>query len=153
MLATDRVKLVPAAGKAVTRPGRDFRLEPVDSGFEEVCAFHHMTTAMRFFEDVLGPDVFTDRPFLPLEVRVQDRTVRTQVGAFFPGRASISLADGQFPLPAPATSASTNSPTASSTASPASTTSSPRRSPRASTRASPTMPRPQPSMTPASGTG
>jgi hypothetical protein len=97
VLATDRVKLVPAAGKAVTRPGRDFRLEPVDSGFEEVCAFHHMTTAMRFFEDVLGPDVFTDRPFLPLEVRVQDRTVRNQVGVFFPGRASISLADGQFP--------------------------------------------------------
>jgi hypothetical protein len=97
VLATSRVKLVPAAGKPVTRSGRDFRLDPGDIGFEEVCAFHHMTTAARFFDDVLGPDVFTDRPFLPLEVRVQDRTVEDFVGVFFPGRASISLEDGEFP--------------------------------------------------------
>ena len=97
VLATAQVRLVPAVGTAMRSARRDFRREPSDSGFEEVCAFHHMATALRFFDDLLGPDVFTDRPFLPLRVRVQDRTVRAQVGVFFPGLATIALSDGQLP--------------------------------------------------------
>jgi len=95
-LATAHMKLVPAVGTAMRSARHDFRREPTDSGFEEVCAFHHMTTAVRFFDDLLGPDLFTDRPF-PLQVRVQDRTVRAQVGVFFPGLATIALADGHLP--------------------------------------------------------
>ncbi len=96
-LVTAQVTLVPAGGTAVRSARHDFRREPTDSGFEEVCAFHHMTTAVRFFDELLGPDLFTDRPFLPLRVRVQDRAVRARVGVFLPGLATIALADGQLP--------------------------------------------------------
>jgi hypothetical protein len=93
VLTTSKLKLVPAVGKAFANAKRDFRLEPDSGGFEEVCAFHHMATAMQFFSDLLGPDVFDDEPFVPLTIRVQDRTVSRQVGVFFPGQNAIALAD------------------------------------------------------------
>ena len=45
----------------------------------------------------LGPDVFNDELFGPLTIRVQDRTVTAQVGAFFPGQKMIRLADRPHP--------------------------------------------------------
>jgi hypothetical protein len=97
VLNTGKLKLVPAVGNAVTNTKRDFRLEPAEGGFEEVCAFHHMANAMQFFGDLLGPDVFNDELFGPLTIRVQDRTVTAQVGAFFPGQKMIRLADSPHP--------------------------------------------------------
>ena len=46
--------MIPATGNAVTNAKRDFRLEPAQGGFEEVCAFHHMANAMQFFQRPLG---------------------------------------------------------------------------------------------------
>src|SRR5688500_9704754 len=97
VLKTGNLKLIPAVGHAITNAKRDFRLEPAEGGFEEVCAFHHMATAMQFFRDLLGPEVFDDEPFGPLTIRVQDRTVSAQVGAFFPGQHMIRLADTPRP--------------------------------------------------------
>jgi hypothetical protein len=97
VLKTGNLKLIPAVGHAVTNAKRDFRLEPAEGGFEEVCAFHHMANAMQFFRDLLGPEVFEDEPFGPLTIRVQDRTVSAQVGAFFPGQHMIRLADTPHP--------------------------------------------------------
>ena len=75
VLKTGNLKLIPAVGNAFTNAKRDFRLEPAEGGFEEVCAFHHMANAMQFFRDLLGAEVFNDEPFGPLTIRVQDRTV------------------------------------------------------------------------------
>ena len=97
VLKTGNLKLIPAVGNAFTNAKRDFRLEPAEGGFEEVCAFHHMANAMQFFRDLLGPEVFNDEPFEPLTIRVQDRTVSAQVGAFFPGQMMIRLADTPRP--------------------------------------------------------
>jgi hypothetical protein len=97
VLQTGEIKLVPAMGKAFTNAKRDFRLDPTQGGFEEVCGFHHMANAMQFFGDLLGPDVFNDDLFGPLTIRVQDRTVTAQVGAFFPGQKMIRLADSPHP--------------------------------------------------------
>ena len=97
VLKNGKLTLVPAVGDAVTNAKRDFRLEPAQGGFEEVCAFHHMANAMQFFGDLLGPDVFDDDVFGPLTIRVQDRTVMAQVGAFFPGQKMIRLADRPHP--------------------------------------------------------
>jgi hypothetical protein len=97
VLNTGKLKLVPAVGNAFTNAKRDFRLKPAEGGFEEVCAFHHMANAMQFFRDLLGPDVFNDELYAPLTIRVQDRTVTAQVGAFFPGQKMIRLADSPHP--------------------------------------------------------
>jgi hypothetical protein len=97
VLKTSTFQLVPAVGNALSNAKRDFRLEPAHGGFEEVCAFHHIATAMQFFGDILGPDAFNDELFGPLTVRVQDRTVTAQVGAFFPGQKMIRLADRPHP--------------------------------------------------------
>ena len=97
VLKTGKLTLVPAVGNAVTNAKRDFRLEPAQGGFEEVSAFHHMANAMQFFGNLLGPDVFNDELFGPLTIRVQDRTVMAQVGAFFPGQKMIRLADRPHP--------------------------------------------------------
>jgi hypothetical protein len=98
VLKTGKFTLIPANGNAVSNAKRDFRLEPAQGGFEEVCAFHHMANAMQFFQDLLGSEVFNDEPFGPLTIRVQDRTVNAQVGAFFPGQKMIRL--GEAPHPA-----------------------------------------------------
>ena len=97
VLKTGNLKLIPAVGHALTNAKRDFRLAPAEGGFEEVCAFHHMANAMQFFRDLLGAELFDDEPFGPLTIRVQDRTVSAQVGAFFPGQHMIRLADTPRP--------------------------------------------------------
>jgi hypothetical protein len=43
-----------------------------------------MANAVEFLRDTLGPEVFIDEPFGPLTIRVQDRTITAQVGAFSP---------------------------------------------------------------------
>jgi hypothetical protein len=93
ILNTGKLITVPAMGNAISNGKRDFRLEPDQPGFEEVCAFNHMANAMQFFRDLLGPDLFNDELFAPLTIRVQDRTVTSQVGVFFPGQKMIRLAD------------------------------------------------------------
>ena len=97
ILKTGKLITVPAMGNAISNGKRDFRLEPDQEGFDEVCAFGHMANAMQFFRDLLGLDVFNDELFTPLTIRVQDRTVRSQVGAFFPGQKMIRLADRPHP--------------------------------------------------------
>jgi len=97
VLNTGKLITVPAIGNAITNAKRDFRLEPDQEGFEEVCGFSHMANAMQFFRDLLGPDVFNDELFAPLTIRVQDRTVNAQVGAFFPGQKMIRLAEAPHP--------------------------------------------------------
>ena len=97
VLNTGKLMTVPAMGNAITNAKRDFRLEPDQEGFEEVCGFSHMANAMQFFRDLLGPDVFNDELFAPLTIRVQDRTVNAQVGAFFPGQKMIRLAEAPHP--------------------------------------------------------
>jgi hypothetical protein len=97
ILNTGKLITVPAIGNAISNGKRDFRLEPDQQGFEEVCAFNHMANAMQFFRDLLGPDVFHDELFAPLTIRVQDRTVASQVGVFFPGQKMIRLADRPHP--------------------------------------------------------
>jgi hypothetical protein len=97
ILNTGKLMTVPAIGPAITNGRRDFRLEPGQVGFDEVCGFSHMANAMQFFRDLLGPDVFNDELFAPLTIRVQDRTVTSQVGAFFPGQRMIRLADRPHP--------------------------------------------------------
>ena len=97
VLNTGKLITVPATGNAITNSKRDFRLQPDQEGFEEVCAFSHMANAMQFFGDLVGSDVFSDEPFAPLTIRVQDRTVAAQVGAFFPSQKMIRLADRPHP--------------------------------------------------------
>jgi hypothetical protein len=96
-LASGPMIVQPARGTGLRRPQGDFRVDPADSAFDEVSAFHHLSAAAQFFEALLGPDVFAGDPFVPLRVVVRDRTVRSQVGVFFPGRNAIALADGQRP--------------------------------------------------------
>lgn len=96
-LSTAAVKVEPAAGSGLLRPSWDFRLDPTEDAFDEVSAFHHMQTAADFFGDVIGPDLFADRPFTPLTVRVRDRTARGFVGLFKPDHDLILLDDGAFP--------------------------------------------------------
>ena len=69
VLNTGKLITVPATGNAITNSKRDFRLEPDQEGFEEVCAFSHMANAMQFFGDLVGSDVFSDEPFAPLTIR------------------------------------------------------------------------------------
>ena len=47
----------------ITNAKRDFRLEPDQGGFEEVCAFHHMANAMQFFRRPLGSGRIQRRAF------------------------------------------------------------------------------------------
>ncbi len=96
-LTTAQLKVEPAAGPPLSRSTWDFRLDPADAAFDEVCAFHHMQTAADFFGDIIGPDLFTDRPFTPLTVRVRDQQARNFVGLFKPDHDLIMLDDGAFP--------------------------------------------------------
>lgn len=96
-LSTAQLKVQPAVGSAVSRSSWDFRLDPTDDAFDEVCAFHHMQTAADFFGDIIGPDLFTDRPFTPLTVRVRDQRARGFVGLFKPDHDLILLDDAAFP--------------------------------------------------------
>lgn len=96
-LSTAQLKVEPAAGSAVSRSSGDFRLDTADDAFDQVCAFHHMQTAADFFGDIIGPDLFTDRPFTPLTVRVRDQRARGFVGLFKPDHDLILLDDGAFP--------------------------------------------------------
>jgi hypothetical protein len=97
ILNTGKLITVPAMGNAISNAKRDFRLEPDQDGFEEVCAFNHIASAMQFFRELLGPDVFNHELFAPLTIRVNDRTVMSQVGVFFPGQKMIRLADRPHP--------------------------------------------------------
>ena len=96
-LTTAQLKVEPAAGPPLSRSTWDFRLDPADAAFDEVCAFHHMQTAADFFGDIIGPDLFTDRPFTPLTVRVRDQQARNSVGLFKPDHDLIMLDDSAFP--------------------------------------------------------
>lgn len=96
-LCTGQLKVEPSAGSPLFRSTWDFRVDPAEASFDEVCAYHHMQTAAEFFGDIIGPDLFTDRPFAPLTVRVRDRTVRTVAGLFKPDHDMILLDDGAFP--------------------------------------------------------
>ncbi len=95
-LSTAQLKIEPSAGSAVSRSTWDFRLDPNDAAFDEVSAFHHMQTAVDFFGDIIGPDLFTDRPFSPLTVRVRDQRARGFVGLFKPDHDLILLDDAKF---------------------------------------------------------
>ena len=96
-LSTAQLKVEPALGSPLSRSTWDFRVDPTDAPFDEVCAFHHMQTAAEFFGDIIGPDLFTDRPFTPLTVRVRDQRARDFVGLFKPDHNLIMLDDGAFP--------------------------------------------------------
>ena len=96
-LSTARLKVEPSAGSPLARTTWDFRIDPTDAAFDEVSAFHHMQMAAEFFGDIIGPDLFTDRPFTPLTVRVRDRRARGFVGLFKPDHDLILLDDGAFP--------------------------------------------------------
>ncbi len=96
-LSTTQLKVEPALGTPLSRSSWDFRVDPGDAAFDEVCAFHHMQTAAEFLGDIIGPDLFTDRPFTPLSVRVRDRRARDFVGLFKPDHDLIMLDDGAFP--------------------------------------------------------
>ena len=96
-LSTAQLRVEPSSGSPLSRSTWDFRLDPADDAFDEVCAFHHMQTAADFFGDIIGPDLFTDRPFTPLTVRVRDRQARNFVGLFKPDHDLIMLDDAAFP--------------------------------------------------------
>jgi hypothetical protein len=96
-LASGQMIVQPARGTALRQAQGDFRVDPAESAFDEVSAFHHVSAAARYFEALLGPDLFAGEPFVPLRVVVRDRTVRSSVGVFFPGRNAIALADGERP--------------------------------------------------------
>ena len=96
-LSTAVATVTAARGPVVRDPDGDFRRLPTDPGFDQVAAFHHVSAATRFFRELLGDDVFTEAPFSPLKVRVLDRSVRGQVGAFFPGLDLVALGDGDRP--------------------------------------------------------
>lgn len=96
-LTTAQLRVEPARGTPLSRKTWDFRLDPEDAAFDEVCAFHHMQRATEFFSAIIGPDLFTDRPFTPLTVRVRDRTARGSVGLFKPDHDLILLDDSALP--------------------------------------------------------
>jgi hypothetical protein len=96
-LSTAQLKVEPALGHALSRSSGDFRVDPASAAFDEVCAYHHMQTAAEFFGDIIGPDLFSDRPFTPLTVRVRDQRARDFVGLFKPDHDLILLDDGAFP--------------------------------------------------------
>lgn len=97
VLSTAQLRVEPALGHALSRSTGDFRVDPADTAFDEVCAFHHMQTAAEFFGEIIGPDLFSDRPFTPLTVRVRDQRARDFVGLFKPDHDLILLDDGAFP--------------------------------------------------------
>ncbi|HZA05168.1 MAG TPA: hypothetical protein VE617_11425 [Propionibacteriaceae bacterium] len=96
-LSTGQLKVEPSIGNPLSRSTWDFRVDPADAAFDQVCAFHHMQMAAEFFGDIIGPDLFTDRPFTPLTVRVRDQRARDFVGLFKPDHDLILLDDGAFP--------------------------------------------------------
>lgn len=96
-LSNARLKVEPASGSPLARSTWDFRTDPTDDAFDQVSAFHHMQLAADFFGDIIGPDLFSERPFTPLTVRVRDRGARGFVGLFKPDHDLILLDDSAFP--------------------------------------------------------
>lgn len=79
----------PAHGDPVTRPRGDYRVDPADDCFNQVSAYYHARRAVRWFVDLLGPELLAGPPFTPLGVVVDDRTVGAQVAIYVPGQAAI----------------------------------------------------------------
>ena len=79
----------PARGEPVSRPRGDYRVEPTDACFNEVSAYYHVRRAVRWFADLLGPELLTRPPFTPLGVVTDDRSVGAQVAIYVPGQNAI----------------------------------------------------------------
>ena len=74
-------EVVPHRGDPFRHPGRDCRLEPGDPGFDQVQAWYHLGHAVNFFRLLVRPDLFSNSPFAPLRVTVNDG--RSPNNAFF----------------------------------------------------------------------
>lgn len=79
----------PARGDPVSRPLGDYRVAPTDTCFNQVSAYYHVRRAVRWFTDLLGPELVTRAPFTPLGVVTDDRSVGAQVAIYVPGQSAI----------------------------------------------------------------
>ncbi len=64
------VEVLPGVGAALTQALRDCRLRATDDGFDEVNAFYHVSSALRYFEGIMSRSTFDATPFAPLRAVV-----------------------------------------------------------------------------------
>ncbi|MGH3565207.1 MAG: hypothetical protein ACRDRH_04080 [Pseudonocardia sp.] len=89
--------VAPASGQRPQRLLRDWRLAADVPGFDDVNAYHHLTRAASWFASIVGPDVFSGQPFVPLRVVTGDRATRDWVARFLPSVATVVFGDGDRP--------------------------------------------------------
>ncbi len=93
-LRSSFLDVAPRRGDRLVGPQRNWSLTETDAGFDEVSAYHHVSRAIRWFQEIIGPDLFSAPPFTPLKVVTGDRATRDFVARFLPSEATLIFGDG-----------------------------------------------------------
>lgn len=82
----------PRRGRRVSSASGDYRVPPSSRKFNQVSAYYHARRALRWFAEILGPDLLRHPPFTPLSLVTDDPSVRPgQVAVFQPTHGVIAF--------------------------------------------------------------
>ncbi|MGH9149806.1 MAG: hypothetical protein ACRD0F_05640, partial [Acidimicrobiales bacterium] len=90
------VDVRPSQGARLVNASRDCRLAADRPGFDEASAFYHLSGAVRWAAGILGSQIFTAAPFVPLKVMVGHRPADGDA-FFLPSTGEIVLGGGPRP--------------------------------------------------------